>query len=73
MTSSFRYAKHFLVTWENGKFLVAQAREIVPYRTYEIIQSTKPPYEMCLASIIDQKKELPNGIGLGESLRKKHI
>lgn len=40
-----RAIRHFIVTWENGKMLVSRAREIVPKRTYEIIQDPEPRME----------------------------
>lgn len=54
--SSRRLMKHFVVTVERGSIQIAKAREVVPNRTYEIIQS--PPLYPDLVSL--------EGIGLGE-------
>jgi hypothetical protein len=71
--SASRNLKHFVVTWENGKVLVSRAREIVPYRTYEIIQRPQP-YIECIWNL-SPEKTLPcvnyKGIGLGERSKIK--
>lgn len=54
--SSRHLIKHFVVTIERGSIQIARAREVVPSRTYEIIQS--PPLYPDLISL--------EGIGLGE-------
>ncbi len=75
--SAYRNIKHFVVTWENGKILVSRAREIVPYRTYEIVQQPKP-YVECFWNF-SPEVSLPfakgtgatKGIGLGEKTKIK--
>ena len=42
MSSSSRIIRHFVLTVGNGKFVLSQAREIVPNRTYEILHVPRP-------------------------------
>ena len=57
-----RGVKHFILTLEKGTFSISRAREVIPNKTYEVIQPSRPFVE--LAWIF-------HGIGLGES--KKEI
>lgn len=59
--SSRRIVKHFVVTVEKGSIQIAKAREVVPKRTYEVIQT--PPFS---PSIINMRFD---GIGLGEKVK----
>ncbi len=71
--SAYRAVKHFVVTWENGKILVSQAREIVPRQTYQIIQQPKP-YMECAWNFTPEMtfpQYKTKGIGLGETAKIK--
>ena len=57
-----RSAKHFILTLEKGKFFLSKAREVVPKRTYEVIEPINPSIEFVWNL---------EGIGLGESTEKK--
>lgn len=59
--SSRRIVKHFVVTVEKGSIQIAKAREVVPNRTYEVIQ-TPPVYPSFVRWNLD-------GIGLGEKVK----
>jgi hypothetical protein len=61
--SSRRIVKHFVVTVEKGSIQIAKAREIVPNRTYEVIQSP-PVFPSSVRWNFD-------GIGLGEHTVKE--
>ncbi len=72
--SAIRHIKHFVVSWENGILRISQAREIIPNRTYEIIQDVKP-FGECIKNFnpipVSFKPKLEfKGIGLGESVKK---
>jgi hypothetical protein len=56
-----RGAKYFILTLEKGSFILSRAREVVPKRTYEVIQPLKPSVEFVWNL---------EGIGLGESTKK---
>ncbi len=73
--SMYRHIKHFVVTWENGMLRVSQAREIIPNRTYEIIQTPKPFSECIMNFAPPQIPSLPkvNCKGLGESVKKNSL
>ncbi len=57
-----RGVKYFVLTLEKGTFHIARAREVIPHRTYEVIQPVKP----CMEFVWNLE-----GIGLGESTEKK--
>ncbi len=59
-----RGVKHFVLTLEKRtwRFHIAEAKEIVPCRTYEIIEPIKPSIEFQYTF---------EGIGLGQSIEKK--
>jgi hypothetical protein len=57
-----RGVKHFVLTLEKGTLSISKAREVVPNRTYEIIEPSKPFVELAWIS---------HGIGLGESIKKE--
>jgi hypothetical protein len=72
--SAYRYTKHFIVTWENGIVRVSQAKEIVPNRTYEILQHSKPLGE-CIMNFHPTSTSFKppyhlKGLDLGERLEK---
>jgi hypothetical protein len=56
-----RSAKHFILTLEKGKFFLSKAREVVPKRTYEVIEPINPSIEFVWNL---------EGIGLGESTKR---
>ena len=72
--SAYRAVKHFVVTWENGKILVSQAREIIPRQTYQIIQQP-PPYIEYVRNFTPEmtfpQYRSTKGIGLGETAKIK--
>ncbi len=59
-----RGAKHFILTLEKGTFYLSRAREVIPQRTYEIIEPSKPWFEVAW---------IYHGIGLGESTKKSEV
>jgi hypothetical protein len=65
---SSRIAKHFVLSIGNGKFTISHAKELVPNRTYEILQIPKP---LLTAQWVIEKEFLPLFALLGESLKKK--
>jgi hypothetical protein len=72
--SAYRAVKHFVVTWENGRILISQAREIVPRQTYQIIQQPKPYMECAWnmnSEITFPHYKSTKGIGLGETAKIK--
>jgi hypothetical protein len=71
--SAYRAVKHFIVTWENGKLLVSQAREVIPRHTYQIIHQQKP-YAECSWNFTPEvvfPQYKTKGIGLGERAKIK--
>lgn len=71
----YRHIKHFVVTWENGMLRVSQAREIIPHRTYEIIQAPKPFSECIMNFTHTSLPSLPkvNSSNHGESVKKNSL
>lgn len=52
--------KHFILTISKGKFLLSRAREIVPSKTYEIIEKTNgPPLLSSFSSMIEKSFQPP--------------
>ncbi len=69
MSSSSRVIRHFVLTVGNGKFILSQAKEIVPNRTYEILQVPRPlvtaqlsPYKDLLPPLFTAKYGGPQKI-----------
>ncbi len=59
-----RGVKHFILTLEKGTFSLSRAREVIPNRTYEVIEPSRPSFEIAW---------ICHGIGLGESTKNPEI
>jgi hypothetical protein len=58
---------------EIGRLVVFDAKEVVPNRTYEIVESLGQSYDICLndklETVVPNKDNSLRGIGLGEKVR----
>jgi hypothetical protein len=69
-----RFTRHFVITVENGRLLVSRAKEVIPNRTYEIID-IPTSFLDCLWPVNHSVREPPfrvayQDVGLGEKVEK---